>query len=145
MLLYKSGRFYVEGVSFQIPDGFYVETDPDLNYEEGLSAWNPSCSCLYLWMLDKGCADAKTELHKIVDSAFTPYSEVGSIVANGLSGCFILYGEKKEQYYEARFDLGRGKQFALIVEARKDDIHKVIKSSEFQTVLDGIRAEQVHI
>ena len=33
MLIYKQGRFWAEGISFQIPDGFYLDTSPDLCYD----------------------------------------------------------------------------------------------------------------
>ena len=53
MMLYKQGRFWVEGASFQIPEGFYIETDPDVNYERGLAAWDPTRAHLYLWAISE--------------------------------------------------------------------------------------------
>ena len=53
MMLYKQGRFWVEGASFQIPEGFYIETDPDVNYERGLAAWDPTRTHLSLWAISE--------------------------------------------------------------------------------------------
>ena len=53
MLMYKQGRLWTEGASICIPDGFFLETDPDINYERGLSAWNSTQSCLYMWVISE--------------------------------------------------------------------------------------------
>lgn len=42
MLQYKDGRFYAPGVSFEIPYGFYLETEPEVLLEYGISAWTPN-------------------------------------------------------------------------------------------------------
>ena len=41
MLLFKNGRFHRNGVSFMLPDNFYLDTAPDAEIE-GLMAWSPN-------------------------------------------------------------------------------------------------------
>ena len=40
MLLYKNHRFCCEGVSFQIPDGYYLETNYEESPEDTLHLWS---------------------------------------------------------------------------------------------------------
>lgn len=141
MLMYKQGRFWAEGASFAIPDGFFVEMDPDVNYERGIGAWDPSCTILYMWNICKEDDGAKQMLESVVKD-YQPLSKITPIVLNGLSGYWGIYGGKSFQNYEVRFDLKNGWQMTLIVENNKYDIREVMASPEFKSALEGIRAEQ---
>lgn len=143
MLLYKNGRFYGEGVSFAIPTGFYVEDVRDVTDEYGFCAWDPEREYLCCWRFYWDCEGTKEELVKWLDPdcGITPLSEITPIQINGLRGYFILYRTRRKQYYEARFDMGEGKEFALLVETRHQNIHRIIESAEFKSVLGGIQAE----
>lgn len=142
MLLYKDGRFYGERVSFAIPEGFYVEDDRDVTDEYGFCAWDPEREYLCCWRFYWDCGDTKEELAKwfCPDCGITPLSEIAPIQINGLRGHSVLYQTRSEQYYEARFDLGEGEEFALLVETRGQNIRRIIESPTFKCVLEGIQA-----
>ena len=85
MLMYKQGRFWAEGGSFQTPDGFFLETDPNINYEKGVSAWNSAQSCLSMWVISENEAGTREGLEE-QSRNFKPLSEITPITLNGLSG-----------------------------------------------------------
>lgn len=41
MLLYKNHRFHFANVSFQIPEGYFLDTDPEENANNCIRLWNP--------------------------------------------------------------------------------------------------------
>ena len=49
MLRFQNGRFYTHGVSFTMPDGFLMETEPEFVHQYGISAWSPDESCYVEW------------------------------------------------------------------------------------------------
>ena len=141
MLIYKQGRFWDEGVSFCIPDGFFLETDPDVNYERGIGAWNPTQTCLYMWVISDDEVGTREGLEK-ASCDFKRLSEITPITLNGLSGHWVAYNTRFEEYYEVRFALPGGKQLALILEKEGGKIKTDMDSQEFKDALSGIRAEQ---
>lgn len=143
MLLYENGRFYGKGASFAIPAGFYVEDDRDVTDEYGFCAWDPEQEYLCCWRFYWDCEGTKEELTKwfYPDCGITPLSEITPIQTGGLRGHFILYQTQREQYYEARFDLGEGEEFALLVETRSQNIRRIIERPAFKNVLESIEAE----
>ena len=141
MMLYKQGRFWVEGASFQIPEGFYIETDPDVNYERGLAAWDPTRTHLYLWAIseeeEEGTKEALEEMTKELKTLSPP----APFTLNGLPGHWMTYGGKTFQNYEARFALNDEEQLVFSVEGGDNDISKIMESPEFRSALEGIRAD----
>lgn len=142
MLMYKQGRLWTEGASICIPDGFFLETDPDINYERGLSAWNSTQSCLYMWVISENEVGTREGLEE-QSCNFKPLSEITPITLNGLSGHWITYSTPREEYYEVRFALPNKVQLILIVEKEGGNIKAVMDSQEFKIALEGIRAEQI--
>ena len=142
MLMYKQGRFRAEGGSFQMPDGFFLETDPNINYEKGVSAWNSAQSCLSMWVISENEAGTREGLEE-QSCNFKPLSEITPITLNGLSGHWVTYSTPREEYYEVRFALPNKVQLILIVEKAGGNIKAVMDSQEFKIALEGIRAEQI--
>lgn len=142
MLMYKQGRLWTEGVSFCIPDGFFLETDPDVNYEMGIGAWNTTQSCLYMWVISDDEVGTRERLEE-ASCNFKLLSEITPITLNGLSGHWATYRTRCEEYYEVRFALPGKSQLALTVEKKGDNIKAVMDSQEFKIALEGIRAEQI--
>lgn len=142
MLLYKDGWFYGEKVSFQIPDGFYFENDPDMTGEYGFCAWGPKRKTLFCWRFYEDCAGSAEELRTWFspDSGTVPLSGIIPIKIHGLTGHYALYRTRREQYYEARFDLGEGEEFVLLVELREGDIRDIVTAPELKAVTDKIWA-----
>lgn len=143
MLLYKNGRFYGEKVSFLVPDGFYLEVDPEIIGEYGFCAWSPQRDCLCCWRSYDGCGGTAAELETrfFPECGCVPLSPVTPIQLNGLSGHFVFYRDLQKQYYEARFDLTDGDQLSFSVEAQGKDIRRLMDTPECKAVLTGIQAQ----
>lgn len=143
MLLYQNGRFYRDNISFAIPDGFYVEDDGDVTDEYGFCAWDPAREYLCCWRFYEDCLGTAEELGGwfLPECGMVPITEIAPIRRNGLSGHFVLYRDRRRQYYELRFDLGEGREFSLLAETRRKDIRRLVDAPAFQAVLEGIRAE----
>lgn len=107
MLLYKNHRFHYEGVSFAIPDGYYLDT----NYGDGAS------DALDFWTKDKALRIRIAIEHETKG----PLAELNSIIRdledcvvlegpqevfmNGLAGYEAVYDSGRRQYYEMRYAL----------------------------------------
>lgn len=139
-LQYKNGRFCGDNFSFLLPDGFYYEADYTVNYGYDLCAWSPRRDFLCFWTCFSNCRGTAAELELLFtpEYGFTPLSPVAAIQRGGLSGHFTLYKDQRDQYYEARFDLGGGKEFVFIVKATGGDIRKAVSTPEFISALEGI-------
>ena len=115
MLLYQKGRFSLEGVSFAVPDGFYLDSDPD-----GVRAETPCMDGLVLYPSDRACrVDILLEYdcgapEEEFAALFAPGSgmyrrgEPRPVACNGLSGFEVWYDTKHEHSYEARFAVEEG-------------------------------------
>ncbi len=142
MLLYKQGRFYTKGASFIIPDGFYLDTSPDLCYDVGMTALDPTCSHSYIWAIFVSYQGTKETLEDLPQMGCRLLTKSTPIQINGLSGHWIIWTMGiGSGCYEVRFDLGGNKHFTLMMDAHECDIHKIMESAEFHSVLEGIRAE----
>lgn len=144
MLRYINGRFYREQVSFAVPDGFYVEEDGEILAEYGFCAWDPRREYLCSWRFYENCLGTARELENwfLPDCGMTPLSDVTAIGMNGLNGHFVFYRTRREQYYEARFELGGGKELSFLVESQGGDIRRIAAYPSFQAALVSIRVEK---
>ena len=144
MLIYKQGRFWAEGISFQIPDGFYLDTSPDLCYDVGITALDPTRSHSYVWAIFVSYQGTKETLEDLPQMGCRLLSKIASIQIGGLPGHWVIWTMGiGSGCYEARFDLGGNKHFTLMMDAHKCDIHEIIESAEFRSVWEGIRAEDI--
>ena len=143
MLLWKDGRFHAFGISFAIPDGFYLESEPETIQENGLSAWTPDMHCRVIWWIEECDISPYDGINNLFSpgSGMTPLGEIEPMDVNGLSGCSALYKTKEEQLFEARLGTGSDSQLIVIIEDYTQDIASRIKSPEIQTVLRSIQAD----
>ena len=144
MILFQNGRFYRDKVSFLVPDGFYFEEDREINEEHGFCVWSPEKDFLCSWNFYEGCMGSRAELENWLspECGFTPLSPITPIQINGLPGHFLLYKNQRDQYYEARFDLGKGEELSFLVEVPRGgrDIRQIVDSTTFKMVLNGMEA-----
>lgn len=141
MLLYKNGRFYSDKFSFLLPEGFYFEDDPEVNYEHGFCAWPPGRDYLCVWHIYENSRGSAVELANwlLPECGFVGLSPVTPIQVSGLSGHYLLYKNRRNQYYEARFDLGDGEELSFLVETAGEDIRGFVGTPAFHAALSGIQ------
>ena len=116
MFLYHNHRFYWNNISFQIPNGFYLETEPEMEANAFLWLWFPDRqNSLTLHFFDD-CMDTKTELENVI-SEITPQwsSPIEAITVNGLRGYHARYHLCHERYYEAWLQLEDSAAFNMVI------------------------------
>lgn len=146
MLLYREGRFYTKGVSFKLPDGFYLVTEPETTSEELLSMTDAKEEYSVIWQTVEECEGTKEELEEIIDpkEGYGYIGEIESIEHNGLRGHQLRYrsdsGER--EYCERRYQLSDDIHFVVIIYTEKETgIEEVLSREEVKDILDSIRAE----
>ena len=117
MLHYFNHRFHWKNFSFQIPDGFYLDSEPEVQTDNFLWLWAPDKSFyLTLHILDD-CADTKSELEAVIADMSPEWSSpVEPITINGLHGHHATYHLCYSHYYEAWLQIESGAAFNIVME-----------------------------
>ena len=143
MLQYKDGRFSAQGVSFSIPNGFFLETEPEFCYEYGFGAWTPDKQYYMEWQIETGCTGTENELRQLFEtgSETKPLSEIQPVTVNGLAGHYTAYQNKNGQFFELRLSAHGGTEIALTVKSAGGDILAAMHTPSIKAAMDGIRPE----
>ena len=114
MLRFQNGRFYTHGVSFTMPDGFLMETEPEYVHQYGISAWSPDESCYVEWDVEEDCTGTESELQALFVeiSPIQQLSEIQPVTVNGLSGHQVIYQSAGIYFLEVRLSLSK-RRFSL--------------------------------
>lgn len=144
MLFYKDGRFHAYGVSFQIPDGFYLETCPDEQYDNGFMLYPPDRSFWVQLMVCGDCMDTQKEFEYTFSDIMSLRSQEGitPVCLDGLSGHQAIYTIWGRPYYEIRLNLPWGKElynFVLVITTTKISILAAIEHPGVVALIDSIQ------
>lgn len=154
MIQIKNGRLQKYGLAFALPEGFFLETQTEVGQEDGLEFWSED-EALQMH-IDFFCDDENSE--ETLKSWFLPDPVTGAfnyvllepispVSLDGISGYTAIYrssddGEKHEEYYELRLDLGKTEdgylQFAIVLQVHKGNVYDVVNSSLFRNILKNI-------
>lgn len=140
MLLYKNGRFHANGVSFSLPDGFYLEADMEGIYECALSAWSPDKNIRFTWEIYKDDEDSMEALRSYVapQTGYRPLTDITVLKVNRLEGLALFYRGERVQIFEARFAIPSGGCFAFGAEVKDESILRLYETEVFKAALSGI-------
>ena len=143
MLQYKNGRFYAPGVSFALPEGFYLETMPEVCSEYGLAAWTPDKKYYLEWDLEEGCMGTERELTEMTspDWGARRHSPVTAVQAGALSGHRALYENKNGTFLEVRLALAAERELVVRFVKKAADLREPDVEPYLETVLAGVRPE----
>ena len=134
MLQYKNHRFYWGPVSFEIPEGFYLADNADLEMQIGVFLISPSKDyTLDISICDDTSASAREELESVIRD-FTVLESMSEITVNGLHGFQAAYCTKCGQYYEIQIDIPGG-TLDLIFKSEKKSILEVKSQINLDTVI----------
>jgi len=121
MFRYQNHRFYCSCFSYQIPDGYFIDTNPDEDSDDYMKLVSPDKSFSMDIRLEQNCKCSNAELASIIhDITATIDYPITSIELNGLHGHHAIYRTKQSQYYEARFDLPDDQSLCLLIIATDD-------------------------
>lgn len=106
MLQYIGHRLSCDGVSFAIPDGFYLNDKTDDGAENGICLLSPDQTFRLDIGIEHFVYPSQKELADVLgEMGYQVLSDIQSITINGLHGHYAAYSGRQHQYYEARFDL----------------------------------------
>lgn len=117
MLQYKNHRLCWEDLSFEIPDGFFLNSTPELVQDNAVHLKSADLS------ISVGVQIDTTKLSPIEDLT-TVLNEIGAVVitaphavdVHGASSCIASYQSGQYTYYEVRLEHGfRNKEFEQMV------------------------------
>lgn len=143
MLHFKDGKFHAPGVSFAIPDGFFLDTETESQYEYGLNYFSPKQDIYFSIFVDEECGDIQEEMEELLEpgsglylqGAITPYNR------NGLAGYESRYTDGEHDYYEARFQIPNGPVAVVIAQNERGTTVDLKEHPDVQAVMDTIVAD----
>ena len=105
MLLYKNHRFYFGGVSFAIPDGYYLDTNYGDGAENSLDFWTKDMSLRIRIAIEQETKGPLEELKSVIRDLEDCVVLEGpdAILQNGLAGYKAIYDTGRRQYCEMRY------------------------------------------
>lgn len=147
MLLYKNHRFHCQGVSFTIPEGFYLDTSYDDIHQDTLNLWTKDRSLYICISVQRETQGTHQELSLILreleDILVT--GPIKPISLGGLSGYSAAYTSGPKYYWETHLHIsGKGSnQIELLLLLRSKDtllsdetISTIINQIDVQTNFD---------
>lgn len=116
MLCYKNHRLHYGKISFQIPEGYFIDTAPELISDNFLHLYAPDLSFfidVHVYTESKG---SSAELSSVLrDMKHTLVQPVSIISINGLTGVHAAYRAEGTQYYEAWLDVEKNVTLLLLL------------------------------
>lgn len=117
MLLYKNHRFHSKGGSFQLPDGYVIDSITEDDTVIFIPIYAPDRSLFIDIRFEKTINAVLVALPRMLeDFVQTIINPVTPLMMNDLTGCHVTYQRSRTQGYEAWFDLDAG--YALTIEFR---------------------------
>lgn len=135
MLYYENGKIKFGSVYVKIPDGVYIETEPEMSYEFGLELVSPSEDYQITIQVDADKDNALEYIESVTQGV--GYRELGEplpIQICGLSGWQVRYGDSQDRtvYYEVALDIPE------TPEAKVLDIYVRIKTpADREQIING--------
>lgn len=146
MIHFEHGALCAAGISFRVPDGFFLETDPeDEALPWGISLYAPDQSYNVRLYWEEDATGAEEELEDILDDGeYVILSPVAPLAVNDLEGFHVTYQSGGYGYYEARFDLppnedGLDAFVVLVCTDEKETIGQIPKRNEFIELIRSLK------
>ena len=147
MLYNKNGRFRMDSVSYELPDGVYIDTEFQSVIATGFEIVDPE-GCFRIHIKGEHWDENSYDFFEKIIFPFG-YERLGRIEAvenNGMHGHKLWYQDSKFNYVEYRFDLPKGGKHANISIMLKADNTKITLSElenvpVFVTLMNSLRPE----
>lgn len=107
MLLYKNHRFHCEGVSFEIPDGYCLETNYEESPEDTIHLWSEDESihlCIGIERETKGPMQELTFILSELEQCVV-LEKPSAVMYGGLRGFSAAYRSGSTQYWETHLGI----------------------------------------
>lgn len=143
MLQYKKGRFYCEGVSFEIPENFYYDTNIDLMFDNGMEFLSPDKKIIVEFSLRQTNKSTDVDLQNNIDDveSYVMIDPITPITINELHGHQCYYHDSKEHYYLVHLKVSDEYQFIYCLRSIEKDLKEALQEPEFKRTLMEIRKD----
>ena len=138
MFHYLNHRFHWNNISFQIPDGYYLDSDPEMPDKNSIWLVSPTLDFRVAITITTCSEDTISALNSSI-SDMNPelIAPIAPISVNGLRGHHASYRLIRPRYYEAYLDLGLGELLNILIWSYDDSIYTktagIIASLDFRT------------
>ena len=138
MFQYLNHRFHWNNISFQIPDGFYLDSDPEMPDKNTIWLVSPNLDFHISITILNGGEDTRTVLSdSITDMKPALIAPIAPFSISTLGGHHASYRLIRPRYYEAYLDLGLGELLNILIWSYDDSIYTktagIIASLDFRT------------
>lgn len=145
MLYYEDGKIKFGSVYVKIPDGVYIETQPEMSYEFGLVLVSPDESFQITIQCDKEKGNALKYLNRVTQGVgYKHLDKPEPIQVNACHGWQLHYGDPGDRsiYYEVVLDIPETEEASILdiyvrIESPSDR-ESIIKGRIIQELLNGI-------
>lgn len=147
MFYLQDGFFHVNGVSFRLPDGFYLDSCPEEHYKNSFSLYPEDTSFWLQIIVSEDCMDAGKELEYLFidNTGMKPLGPVTPIAVNGFTGYQTVYCGGLREYYEIRLNLPCGQRlcnFVMVLMAITCSIGEAIAHPGVRQVLKSLQSSR---
>ncbi len=141
MLQFVDGRFHAHGVSFTMPDGFYLHDE--MFHPFALCCLSPNQRVYITVEIAPDGREVLSALQALFeeDPSLHPTSVVQPITVNETRGYDVLYDCDNISYYQARLRFARGQIVTCIAQCEQGSQGNLKKNPSVQALLQTIRAE----
>lgn len=117
MFRYLNHRFHWNNFSFQIPDGFYLDSEPGEESDNFLWLWFPNGKYALTLHVLNDCSDTKSELESVIADMTPEWSSpIEPITVNGFHGHHAAYHQCHPHYYEVWLQIADSAAFNIVME-----------------------------
>lgn len=121
MLLYKNHRFHFANLSFQIPEDYFLDTDPEEDANNCIRLWAPGKHYSVVIRVDENSRGSEMELAYVLQGMNPKILHpIRPISVNGLSGHHATYRNTRTQYYELWLNVDADVTLLILVVTKED-------------------------
>lgn len=141
MLQFVDGRFHAHGVSFTLPNGFYLHDE--IFHPFSLCCLSPNQRIYMTVEVAPDGMEILSSLQSLFEKnpSLHPASIVQPITVNETRGYDVLYDGGDTSYYQARLRFARGQVVTCIAQCEQSSKIDLKKDPAVQALLQTIRAE----
>lgn len=147
MLLFKNGRFYAQYISFILPDGCYLDSNPPFSYDYGISAWDEKKE-IRMDVFEDGYSKSgniQKDMYQYLFIDGDSYEQDSPILQaelNGLSGYDVFYHTDSKDHYEFWFELPKKPSGVIFVQCPRGITSNIKELPLIREFLGNIRKEK---
>ena len=124
MFQYLNHRFHWNNISFQIPDGFYLDSDPEMPDKNTIWLVSPNLDFHISITILNGGEDTRTVLSdSITDMMPKSVSPIAPISINGLHGHHASFRLTRSRYYEILLALNCDALLDIVMWSTDDSLY----------------------